>query len=140
MANFQFKKPPAIIFEAKHRPTDAPGEITEANNSINSQHSLQNVQHNVAIGWLTNEDINDFCCCGINVDDDNEPVPENIWAPLQQSKTVGEFITPTIYPQYATGPVTDKQGKWQSFSWDEIGRMLEFHLFVWSSLNHTWLM
>ncbi len=97
-ANFKVKQPPAIIFEAEHRSTNAPGEITEANKSIDNQCSLQNVEQNVVTGQSTNEDINELRLRGIEVDDDNEPEPENAWAPLQQSTTVEKFTTPTICP------------------------------------------
>ncbi len=92
-ANFKVKQPPAIVFEAEHCPTDAPGKITAVNNSIDDRCSLQNVEPNVASGRSTNEDIIELCHRGIQFDDDNKPAPENVWAPLQQSTTVGEFIT-----------------------------------------------
>ncbi len=128
-ANFKVEQPPAIVFEAERRPTDAPGEITKANNSIDNRRSLQNVEQNVASGRSTNEDIIELRRLGIQVDDDNKPAPENVWAPPQQSTTVGEFFTPTICPRRATGTMMDEQGKWNSCSWDAIGKMSEFDLF-----------
>ncbi len=116
-------------FEAKHHQRNAPGEITEAKNSIDNWQSLQNVDQNVVFGQSTNEDIIGLCHHGIQVNNNNELAPENAWVPLQQSTTVGKFFTPTISPWNATGMVMYKQNKWNTFSWDAIWIMSDFDLF-----------
>ncbi len=94
-ANFKVEQPPAIVFEAERRPTNAPGEITAVNNSNDNWRSLQNVEPNVASSRSTNEDIIELCHPGIQVDDDNEPAPENAWAlPQSNQQQWGNLTLP----------------------------------------------
>ncbi len=41
--------------------------------------------------FTVSEDIAEFCCQGITVDDDNKPSPENAWAPPPAQPDVGGY-------------------------------------------------
>ena len=68
---------------------------------------------------------------GIEVDDDNEPAPENASPPAAASMfTVGTWVTPTVCPRKAN-PATNNnnRGSWRNFAWGKIKEMDELELF-----------
>ncbi len=72
------------------------------------------------------EEIEELCCQGIKVDNNNEPMAKNIWAqPSNGSFLPSAVIAPT--PKY---PIQKEHRK---FSWEEIGRMGEFDLYQMAS-------
>ena len=66
---------------------------------------------------------------GIQVDDDNEPAPENAQPAAPSTSTVGEWITPTVCPRRADPNCSNSKGSWRSHSWQKIKEMEELSLF-----------
>jgi hypothetical protein len=66
---------------------------------------------------------------GIEVDDDNEPAPENAQPAPRASADVGEWITPTICPRRANTSCSNSKGNWKTQSWQKIKEMDELALF-----------
>ncbi len=118
-----------VIFEAKRHATDLPGAITQSNAEDENCCSLNNVEQNVSARGTTSKDIAELYCQGILVDDDNEPAPENVWAPPPKQLNVGEWIVPSIRCCQANSTISGKEGKWNYFTWTKIGKMSEIKLF-----------
>eukprot|EP00957_Ditylum_brightwellii_P139160 10606747-Ditylum_brightwellii.AAC.1 len=53
-------------------------------------------------GGLLAEEIAELCQQGIEVDDDNEPAPENAAPPVATMFSVGTWVTPTVCPMNAS--------------------------------------
>ncbi len=102
-ANFKVENPPVIVLKAGNYPNDAPWEITEANNPINSRCTIQNAEQNVASNHLSNKDI-ELCHHGTGVENDNMPVLI-MHGHYCCNLSVGKYITTTNCPQNATGIV-----------------------------------
>ena len=66
---------------------------------------------------------------GIEVDDDNEPAPENAQPSAPATATVGQWVTPTICPRRADPNCTNNRGSWKNKSWQKIKEMDELALF-----------
>ena len=65
----------------------------------------------------------------VEVDDDNDPAPENAEPSSQSNEDIGEWVTPTTCPRRANSHCTDVKGSWYNFSNTRIQCMDEFSLF-----------
>ena len=67
---------------------------------------------------------------GIEVDDDNEPAPENAAPPVAAMFTVGTWVTPTVCPRKANAATNNHIcGSWRNFAWSKIKLMDELEVF-----------
>lgn len=65
---------------------------------------------------------------GIEVDDDNEPAPENAQPTPQTTAQVGEWITPTVCARRQQN-CSNRKGSWKNYSWEVISKMDELAQF-----------
>jgi len=72
-------------------------------------------------------DVGDLRCQGIDVDDDNEPVPENA-EPTVMNPGNGRFEKPTMCPRRMAN-INNTKGKFNSHCWEVIIEMNEFDQF-----------
>ena len=76
---------------------------------------------NVFGGTGLREEIAQLRAEGIEVDDDNEPLPEDaIPAPSDPEGMRYEYTTPTYCPRWANNDLVDSPGRWVHHRWDEI--------------------
>ena len=66
---------------------------------------------------------------GIEVDDDNEPYPENFQPSAPETHTIGQWVTPTICPRRADVNCHDTKGVWRLHSWPKISEMTDLSIF-----------
>ena len=66
---------------------------------------------------------------GIEVDDDNEPAPENAQPEAAPTSQVGDWVTPNVCPRRADANVSNVKGSWKNNSWNKIHDMEELALF-----------
>ncbi|KAL7471152.1 hypothetical protein ACHAXS_011440 [Conticribra weissflogii] len=97
--NFRVDQPPAVIFEAERQTADPPVEAAAAS-SRNEAEEIRRSQQNVSANVAPREEIAELRRRGIEVDDDNEPAPENAWSPPSPFST-GQWEQPTICPRVA---------------------------------------
>jgi len=81
------------------------------------------------VGGSRAEEIAEMRQQGIQVDDDNEPAPENAELLATPVVNVGEWVTPTICPRKADSSCTNSKGVWKHNSWHKIQEMDELALF-----------
>ena len=78
---------------------------------------------------LTTMEIDELRAEGHTVDDDNEPVEENVDDP--GPPPVGQWMKPTTCPRIREGNQKVK-GRWINFRWDQVAEMDELELFLLS--------
>ena len=67
---------------------------------------------------------------GIEVDDNNQPAPENSNPPAASAAPPsGTWNKPLIYPCCANSSFSDNPGKWRNHRWDQIAKYDELNLF-----------
>ena len=92
--------------------------------------SQTNVLPNVFGGTGLREEIAQLRAEGIEVDDDNEPLPEDaIPAPADPEGMRYEHTTPTYCPRRANNDLVDSPGRWVHHRWDEIAEKSELDIF-----------
>ena len=69
---------------------------------------------------------------GIEVDDKNEPAPENAQPNAPVTQTNGQWLKPTIFPRQADVNCHNTKGVWREHSWPKISKMTELSLFTMS--------
>ncbi len=127
--NFKVEVEGATPFEDEGV-VSAPAPATSAQNAERARiAALRTAGEDVSsnIGNLQQE-IAELRQQGIEVDDDNEPAPENA-NPTVAEFTVGEWITPTICPRRADPNCTNSKGSWKHHAWNKIKEMDELALF-----------
>ena len=77
---------------------------------------------------ITRAEIDELRQQGIEVDDDNEPAPENAIPEPPATTQVGEWITPIICPRREQN-VANRKGNWKNFAWSVIAEMDELAAF-----------
>ena len=125
--HFKVERPPLVVFNAELRETEVPA-VVPPDSMDENRISQQNVVQNVPSRQASSEDIAELRRRGIEVDDDNEPAPENAWGPPAQG-TTGQWIVPTICPRRADSKISNVEGKWKQYTWEEIANMGELDLF-----------
>ncbi len=83
-------------------------------------------------------DIEDLQRQEIEVDDDNQPAPENS-APDAAPAPLGTWEKPTICPRRANSLFADNPGKWKNHWWDVIADYDELHLFRMCFPEQCWI-
>ena len=92
--------------------------------------SIHNVVPNIFGGAGLCEEINQLRAEGIEVDDDNEPLPEDAEpAPHDREGMRYEYTIPTFCPRRANNDIIDSPGWWTKYRWDEIAEKSELDLF-----------
>jgi hypothetical protein len=104
----------------------APVVVPARQDVTNQRSSVDDVSPNVHSD-LVNE-IDELRQQGIEVDDDNEPAPENAEPPPQATIPVGEWITPTICPRREAN-CSNRKGSWKRFAWTVVREMNELAQF-----------
>ena len=66
---------------------------------------------------------------GIEVDNSNEPAPENAQPTAPAAQTIGQWVTPTILPRQANMNCHNIKGVRRKHSWPKIYEMTEISLF-----------
>ena len=129
--NFKVEQAPVTPFEseAPQPPTLPPIQVPAVNDAERS--SVRNVVSNIEgrMRVETTEDIADLRHQGIEVDDDNEPAPENVpaqgEAPLPGN---GRWEKPTVCSRRANN-FQNLAGKFTNHRWDKIADYNELELF-----------
>ena len=66
---------------------------------------------------------------GIEVDDDNEPAPENVGEQPAIDVSNLEWLKPIIFPRRADSNVIDNGGMWRYHTWNVVSQMTKLELF-----------
>jgi hypothetical protein len=125
---FKVEVAPQVVFESKvAEPINVPAPAAPAafrSDCASDQNVISNVEG-------TGMDVKDLACQGIEVDDDNEPAPENNNNPTAADTTPpeGNWEKPSICPHCASSLSTNSPGKWKNLCWDLIGDYNELCLF-----------
>ena len=103
-------------------------QSTEARRRQELRTSERDVTAN--IGPLAQE-IAELRMQGIEVDDDNEPAPENaqLFTLTPSVGSAGSWITPSICPRRADASISNSKGNWKTNSWQKIKEMDELAVF-----------
>ena len=124
--NFQVEVAPETAFESEAAvanpipPPPVDGERA----------SGRNVVPNVFGGAGLCEEIEQLRAEGIEVDDDNEPLPEDAEpAPADPEGMRYEYTIPTFFPRRANNSILDSPGRWMNARWDEVAEKSELDLF-----------
>ena len=104
-------------------PKDPKREQTKA-----LRESVVDVTPNVN-GGLSQE-ISELHHQGIEVDDDNEPAPENTQLSAPATHIIGQWVTPTIFPRRADMNCRNTKGVWRIHSWPKSSEMTELYIFT----------
>ena len=80
------------------------------------------------VGGLS-QDIVELRHQGIEVDNDNEPAPDNAQPNVPATQTIGQWITPTIFPRRAYVNCHNTKGVWRQHSWPKHSEMTELSHF-----------
>ena len=124
--NFKVEVAPPQAFESELA-TPTPASAAPPSDGSNvDRASDRNVISNVEGG--REMDIEDLTRQGIEVDDDNQPAPENS-APDAGPPPLGTWEKPTICPRRANSSFADNSGKWKNHRWDVIADYDELRLF-----------
>ena len=124
--NFQVNVDPQTAFESKA----AMGNLTPPPPVDWERASGRNVVPNVFGGAGLREEIEQLRAEGIDVDDDNEPLPEDAEpAPADPEGMRYEYTIPTFCPWRANNDILDSPRRWTTYRWDEIAEKSEFDLF-----------
>ena len=128
--NFKVDVEGAAPFDDERGTSTLPAPSTTAQNAEKARvAALRTADSDVSsnIGALQQE-IAELRQQGIEVDDDNEPAPENA-SPTTSRIDVGSWIIPLICPRRADPRCTNNKGSWTHHSWPKIKEMDEFALF-----------
>ena len=66
---------------------------------------------------------------GIEVDDDNDPDPDNAQPNAPETHTIGQWETPNIGPRWADVHCHNTKGVWREYIWPNIYEVMELSLF-----------
>ena len=125
--NFRVDQAGIIPFEDEQAPTAPPPEPAEQTlEEIALRVSTEDERRNFRS--VLAEDIAELRQQGIEVDDDNEPAPENAEPRPQATGDVGEWVTPTICARRQAN-CTNRKGSWKNYSWQVIAEMDELAQF-----------
>ena len=89
------------------------------------------------VGGLSQE-ISELRHHGIKVGDDNEPAPENAQPSTPATHTIGQWVTPTIFPRRANVNCRNTKGVWRQHSWKKFSEIMELSLFS-MALPEKWV-
>ena len=123
--NFRVERAAATSFEDEQATTapsreSASQTLQELALRLSTEDEVRNFNRSDEIAELRQQ--------GIEVDDDNEPAPENAEPPPQATGDVGEWVTPTICPRRQAN-CTNRKGSWKNYSWQVIAEMDELAQF-----------
>ena len=119
--NFRVDRAGIVPFEDEMGDATAP-----AQEAVDETIELRTSRDDVRRSELSQE-ISDLRQQGIEVDDDNDPAPENA-DPPQPTSHVGEWVTPTICARKEAN-CSNRKGTWKNYSWKAISEMDEFAQF-----------
>lgn len=125
--NFKVNVDPSTVFQSEVTAAVAnpPPPLVDVDRA-----SAHNVVPNIFGGAGLREEINQLRAEGIEVDDDNEPLPEDaVPAPPDPEGMRYEYTIPTFCPRRANNDILDSPGRWTTYRWDEIAEKSEFDLF-----------
>ena len=66
---------------------------------------------------------------GIKLEEDNDPAPEKAHPNAPATQTIGQWVTPTIFPRREDVKFHNTKGLWREHSWTLIYEMTEISLF-----------
>ena len=75
------------------------------------------------------QDIAELRHQGIDMDENNEPPPENAQPNFPETQTIGQWVTPTIFPRREDVNCHNTKGVCREHSWPKISEMTELSLF-----------
>ena len=67
---------------------------------------------------------------GIEVDDENEPAPDNAHPNAPETQTIRQWVIPTICPRREDVNCRNTKGVWKLYSRTKIYEMMELFLFM----------
>ncbi len=126
--NFRVDVSPTAPFESKIAPPAAPAPqvFIDTNHRDN-----RNVVPNV---FGSEDKIEQLRAEGIEVDDDNEPLPDEADAAPEPTAAMYSYNKPTFCPQWVDN-LPNRKGSWVHHRWDEIAVKTEFELFRMTMLE-----
>ena len=126
--NFKVDTPPATPFESEARAEPVRGHDALVRDELRA--AGVNVVSNVGnlSRGATREEIEELRRNGIEVDDDNEPAPENS-TPQEAPPVAGVWEKPVYCNRRANPDISDTAGRFKNHRWDEIADYNEFDLF-----------
>ena len=65
---------------------------------------------------------------GIKVDNNNEPAPDNAHTSAPVTQTIGQWVTPTIFPRREDVNYRNTKSVWRLHSWSKISDVTELSL------------
>ena len=89
--------------------------------------AIEDMGGNINNAWA--QEIAELRQQGIEVDDDDEPAPENKVPDEPSQHDVGEWVTPNVCPRRVDSNITNVRGRWKNNSWNKIREMEELALF-----------
>jgi len=123
--NLKINAPPEVPFESERRqraPRPNPAAMPDGYDRV----GLRDVIPNVFGGP---EEFEQLRAEGIEVDDDNEPLPEDaVPAPPDPEGTQYTYEQPTFCPR-RVNRIPNDEGRWRDARWDQVAGMSEFDLF-----------
>ena len=79
--------------------------------------------------WGLSQEVSELRHQGIEVDDNNEPAPDNAHPNALATQTIGKWVTPTIFPRQEDLNCHSTKGVWREHSWQKNSEMTERSLF-----------
>jgi hypothetical protein len=127
--NFKIDTAPAVPFDSETRLPMAPAINASVVNEIRAagRDVVSNVGH-LSRG-ATREEIEEIRRNGIEVDNDNEPAPENTVPPQDAPSIDGTWEKPMYCNRRANPNFLDTAGRFKNHQWDQIASYTEFELF-----------
>ena len=123
--NFKINVAPEVPFDSERRQR-APARPAVVGREDDDRVGLRDVIPNVFGGA---EELEALRAEGIEVDDDNEPLPEDaVPAPPDPEGTLYNYEQPTFCPR-RVNRIPNDEGRWRDARWDELAAKSEFHLF-----------
>jgi hypothetical protein len=124
--NFQVNVDPKTVFASKVTTANPlPPPVVDADLA-----PMNNVVPNVFGGAGLCEEIKQLRAEGLEVEDNNEPLPEDAVPALANPEGMGyEYTIPTFCHLWSNSNIVDSPGQWVQYWWDEIAEKLEFNLF-----------
>ena len=131
-SNFRVDEAPATPFEDESFALPVAPRTTAADRNQQLRASLTNDDENgLGAREVLAEHVAQLRAQGIEVDDDEEALPENVpqGPPVPTLMQVGEWITPTICPRKADDRISDVDGQWKNVCWTKVAYLDELEIF-----------
>ena len=127
--NFKIEEPPSTPFEDEIvvRTVVTGPQDPERKQTTTLRESFADVDMNINVGL--SQEIVELRQQRIDVEDDNDPAPQNAQTSAPETNTIGQRVTPTIYPGRADVNCRNTKGIWRLHSWPKKSEITELSLF-----------